>query len=169
MRMAVVFFFSSRRRHTRWPRDWSSDVCSSDLRWYQVDTSQIWSARGQAQVFRLELDVGALVRAQQVDDGDGLTFEGFGEYIARLGLNRPVTLRGACAKRGLGPDGKVADQNLLHGDHLRYRLHDIMALACLHCRYWSLHPNRVASRRADQCIHSSVVTASMYQIGRAHV
>src|SRR5439155_16828737 len=23
--------FSSRRRHTRWPRDWSSDVCSSDL------------------------------------------------------------------------------------------------------------------------------------------
>src|SRR5215510_15178736 len=25
------FFFSSRRRHTRWPRDWSSGVCSSDL------------------------------------------------------------------------------------------------------------------------------------------
>src|SRR5439155_7364216 len=27
----LYFFFSSRRRHTRWPRDWSSDVCSSDL------------------------------------------------------------------------------------------------------------------------------------------
>src|SRR5437870_11780628 len=27
----MCFFFSSRRRHTRWPRDWSSDVCSSDL------------------------------------------------------------------------------------------------------------------------------------------
>src|SRR5690606_9371097 len=27
-----VFFFSSRRRHTRFSRDWSSDVCSSDLR-----------------------------------------------------------------------------------------------------------------------------------------
>src|SRR5690625_5806671 len=25
------FFFSCRRRHTSWPRDWSSDVCSSDL------------------------------------------------------------------------------------------------------------------------------------------
>src|SRR5690606_40720365 len=25
------FFFSSRRRHTRFSRDWSSDVCSSDL------------------------------------------------------------------------------------------------------------------------------------------
>src|SRR2546428_4965012 len=28
----VFFFFSSRRRHTRSDRDWSSDVCSSDLR-----------------------------------------------------------------------------------------------------------------------------------------
>src|SRR5690606_39501915 len=27
------FFFSSRRRHTRFSRDWSSDVCSSDLSW----------------------------------------------------------------------------------------------------------------------------------------
>src|SRR5689334_24784916 len=27
----VMFFFSSRRRHTRWNCDWSSDVCSSDL------------------------------------------------------------------------------------------------------------------------------------------
>src|SRR3712207_5849387 len=30
-RMSCVFFFSSRRRHTRYWRDWSSDVCSSDL------------------------------------------------------------------------------------------------------------------------------------------
>src|SRR2546429_1686416 len=28
---SVFFFFSSRRRHTRCSRDWSSDVCSSDL------------------------------------------------------------------------------------------------------------------------------------------
>src|SRR5437868_11831151 len=28
---ACCFFFSSRRRHTRSKRDWSSDVCSSDL------------------------------------------------------------------------------------------------------------------------------------------
>src|SRR3712207_7044580 len=27
----LFFFFSSRRRHTRYWRDWSSDVCSSDL------------------------------------------------------------------------------------------------------------------------------------------
>src|SRR3712207_8399760 len=29
--MLYFFFFSSRRRHTRYWRDWSSDVCSSDL------------------------------------------------------------------------------------------------------------------------------------------
>src|SRR6476620_959945 len=29
--LAICVFFSSRRRHTRYGRDWSSDVCSSDL------------------------------------------------------------------------------------------------------------------------------------------
>src|SRR5699024_11625600 len=29
---SYLFFFSSRRRHTRSKRDWSSDVCSSDLK-----------------------------------------------------------------------------------------------------------------------------------------
>src|SRR2546422_8016940 len=29
--IVILFFFSSRRRHTRCSRDWSSDVCSSDL------------------------------------------------------------------------------------------------------------------------------------------
>src|SRR6266511_5814308 len=29
--MIIFFFFSSRRRHTSFSRDWSSDVCSSDL------------------------------------------------------------------------------------------------------------------------------------------
>src|SRR3712207_6952485 len=33
----LFFFFSSRRRHTRYWRDWSSDVCSSDL----VDTAEV--------------------------------------------------------------------------------------------------------------------------------
>src|SRR2546422_8599393 len=31
MLLSFFFFFSSRRRHTRCSRDWSSDVCSSDL------------------------------------------------------------------------------------------------------------------------------------------
>src|SRR5690606_34813073 len=36
---SFTFFFSSRRRHTRFSRDWSSDVCSSDL---EFRTTQNW-------------------------------------------------------------------------------------------------------------------------------
>src|SRR5690606_39992236 len=37
----VFFFFSSRRRHTRFSRDWSSDVCSSDLASFLVKSVTI--------------------------------------------------------------------------------------------------------------------------------
>src|SRR5262249_57365909 len=36
----IIFFFSSRRRHTRLVSDWSSDVCSSDLIRAIVDNPQ---------------------------------------------------------------------------------------------------------------------------------
>src|SRR5689334_14809186 len=36
--IVCFFFFSSRRRHTRWNCDWSSDVCSSDLAGTQPET-----------------------------------------------------------------------------------------------------------------------------------
>src|SRR5206468_4726199 len=36
------FFFSSRRRHTRSDRDWSSDVCSSDLLEKALQNSDFW-------------------------------------------------------------------------------------------------------------------------------
>src|SRR5436309_12621936 len=35
------FFFSSRRRHTRFSRDWSSDVCSSDLHGYKAHDAAV--------------------------------------------------------------------------------------------------------------------------------
>src|SRR3712207_765289 len=39
----MFFFFSSRRRHTRYGRDWSSDVCSSDLgQTVKVAANQAW-------------------------------------------------------------------------------------------------------------------------------
>src|SRR5690606_6677132 len=41
-----VFFFSSRRRHTRFSRDWSSDVCSSDLAYTQIFSFITWTAVG---------------------------------------------------------------------------------------------------------------------------
>src|SRR5699024_11455851 len=38
-----IFFFSSRRRHTRSKRDWSSDVCSSDLLYtYQANAELVF-------------------------------------------------------------------------------------------------------------------------------
>src|SRR4249919_577893 len=37
-----LFFFSSRRRHTRFSRDWSSDVCSSDLTDVLVKHPHVW-------------------------------------------------------------------------------------------------------------------------------
>src|SRR3954466_15955621 len=40
----VVFFFSSRRRHTRLSCDWSSDVCSSDLMIRHTRLSCDWSS-----------------------------------------------------------------------------------------------------------------------------
>src|SRR3712207_7261324 len=40
--MLVFFFFSSRRRHTRYWRDWSSDVCSSDLLFRQRIGVPVW-------------------------------------------------------------------------------------------------------------------------------
>src|SRR5438445_6960114 len=37
----LFFFFSSRRRHTRYWRDWSSDVCSSDLIVLHIDIADM--------------------------------------------------------------------------------------------------------------------------------
>src|SRR6266478_9195505 len=39
------FFFSSRRRHTRFDCDWSSDVCSSDLRVTVMRDGQVVATR----------------------------------------------------------------------------------------------------------------------------
>src|SRR5690606_41140948 len=48
----VFFFFSSRRRHTRFSRDWSSDVCSSDLRGLGLDQQPL----GRGLVVERELE-----------------------------------------------------------------------------------------------------------------
>src|SRR2546430_10602031 len=44
----VVFFFSSRRRHTRFDCDWSSDVCSSDLP--QTLSTNQYTVRGDQKI-----------------------------------------------------------------------------------------------------------------------
>src|SRR3712207_7721218 len=74
-----LFFFSSRRRHTRYWRDWSSDVCSSDLvglsqgpRQYRIGQQQSYGFRGRGvTVSMAERDepTGALVRPYAVTRG----------------------------------------------------------------------------------------------------
>src|SRR5579859_5271620 len=44
--MFLFFFFSSRRRHTRFDCDWSSDVCSSDLEHGQVTFAHGFGTKG---------------------------------------------------------------------------------------------------------------------------
>src|SRR5947209_12887809 len=41
--LVLFFFFSSRRRHTRYWRDWSSDVCSSDLQACRLPQGRRWT------------------------------------------------------------------------------------------------------------------------------
>src|SRR5690606_39999597 len=87
----LFFFFSSRRRHTRFSRDWSSDVCSSDL------------------VFSLDQALG--VQDSYIETwkyaGDGIGFvvysivnnagERTGGHIARIDLNEIG--RASCRER----------------------------------------------------------------------
>src|SRR5437868_7657565 len=49
------FFFSSRRRHTRSKRDWSSDVCSSDLLHVRVDRALAHHRHAVLHLVRLAL------------------------------------------------------------------------------------------------------------------
>src|SRR5215203_1740654 len=64
-----VFFFSSRRRHTRYWRDWSSDVCSSDLLRRQLTDAEkdgvrerSASRRAEAAVSLEALRIGDVIR-----------------------------------------------------------------------------------------------------------
>src|SRR5207302_7507256 len=62
------FFFSSRRRHTRFSRDWSSDVCSSDLVLDTADGSFLSTGRRRALLADLPL-----VSVPVLWDGPGST------------------------------------------------------------------------------------------------
>src|SRR5690348_18072817 len=48
-----IFFFSSRRRHTRWTGDWSSDVCSSDLNGYKTEIRVSDLQKGKLDFYRM--------------------------------------------------------------------------------------------------------------------
>src|SRR5579859_4401077 len=60
--LRFVFFFSSRRRHTRFDCDWSSDVCSSDLlegSWDNYYYTREWNVPPDVQVVVMPPTTGA--------------------------------------------------------------------------------------------------------------
>src|SRR5256885_12448635 len=73
-----LFFFSSRRRHTRLQGDWSSDVCSSDLGLFQPckasHPSLLMAVARFAvrELLVLERQLGAAARGAQLDRHDRL-------------------------------------------------------------------------------------------------
>src|SRR5699024_5233094 len=88
------FFFSSRRRHTRSKRDWSSDVCSSDLRPYG------WASRWEE-----------LISVQRaVADAEGVQTRQMGAQTLLELL--PALLRGA--PRPLGERAHPREGHVLH-------------------------------------------------------
>src|SRR5690625_5923147 len=62
--LVCVFFFSSRRRHTRWPRDWSSDVCSSDLLSGSGKSSVVFDTLAKESRRQMTLNYPAYIRNQ---------------------------------------------------------------------------------------------------------
>src|SRR5215467_14828255 len=64
----MLFFFSSRRRHTRLQGDWSSDVCSSDLR--EPGDQVAEHARGGGEAVQQEHDGPAVRPGLAVEDAD---------------------------------------------------------------------------------------------------
>src|SRR5438105_14526366 len=58
------FFFSSRRRHTRSTRDWSSDVCSSDLAKYP-DTFALALTADDVEKIEKQGKIASLIRSEE--------------------------------------------------------------------------------------------------------
>src|SRR2546429_4442868 len=83
----VVFFFSSRRRHTRCSRDWSSDVCSSDL----PETTVVFGScrRVRQFVMRASFFHGAAKWFAQVLHGQRRSARGFRQNTQVAALVRP--------------------------------------------------------------------------------
>src|SRR5690625_6406126 len=83
--MNSLFFFSSRRRHTRWPRDWSSDVCSSDLLLTPGPDTPAQLAHASAEYARAN---GELIAALQANGIDATAADGVNVWVNLATLGR---------------------------------------------------------------------------------
>src|SRR5690606_41070104 len=102
------FFFSSRRRHTRFSRDWSSDVCSSDL---HAGMGLEWNYPallvGNVPVTALVL-AGSRGGVDPVADAEGVTHKALVRVGAATMLERVKIGRAACRERGSRMGGETS-------------------------------------------------------------
>src|SRR5687768_18587938 len=90
-----MFFFSSRRRHTRCSRDWSSDVCSSDLAFYAY-AHVPWIKPSQRRFTEADLPAGDAKRA---------LYERGREILERAGY-REIGMDHRSEERRVGKEGR---------------------------------------------------------------
>src|SRR5216683_5850199 len=131
--MFFFFFFSSRRRHTRSDRDWSSDVCSSDLRCraesptvrslvLDLVTAAVAELRGNGELIvgtrNIAFDadalaetpgaqIGEFARITVRDNGPGLPDEALERIFDRTQTARPSAAAAAETMRDLGGFARV--------------------------------------------------------------
>src|SRR5699024_11530556 len=94
----VVFFFSSRRRHTRSKRDWSSDVCSSDLLIGTLESADALSTVQMIATQNSELAAQIMAKLRSSTTVNG-TFNFTGEFEA---LAKTIYLDAYASKTPLG-------------------------------------------------------------------
>src|SRR2546429_4407212 len=88
-----VFFFSSRRRHTRCSRDWSSDVCSSDL-----SMEEQWDLAGLEKALESEWRI-QLPLQSQVQSAHAITDEEILEKVLQAAREVFEIGRASCRER----------------------------------------------------------------------
>src|SRR6266480_6052538 len=112
----MYFFFSSRRRHTRLTCDWSSDVCSSDLRHERVPTAFFGVFDDPDDAARYVREVGAPV----VVKADGLA-SGKGVFICPTGAEALEAVDELMRARLFGDAGsRVVVEEFLEGEEVSF-------------------------------------------------
>src|SRR5438045_9438530 len=91
--MFFLFFFSSRRRHTRCLSDWSSDVCSSDLRLCIRDNGIGIPREAHEKIF------GIFQRLNKHYEGTGIGLAIVKKAAERMGAKVEIG-RASCRERG---------------------------------------------------------------------
>src|SRR2546422_10384310 len=112
--VTLLFFFSSRRRHTRCSRDWSSDVCSSDLSCIAVlGNTNAGSPPGLSAAVQISNNTLYDCGARQNPDSGGMTTGTSGAIAVAMNNNILFSLPGETYFTGSSKTANVTGSNNL--------------------------------------------------------